>query len=337
LDNRTLKIAIDAMGGDHAPRNEVAGAVQALQEANNRFEIVFVGREHEIQAALAQHHPDGLSYSIVNATEVIEMHDVPTSALKAKKDSSLAVGMMLHKEGKVDAIVSVGNTGAVMAASTLILGRLKGVSRPTIGAILPTESGICILLDAGASVNCKPQHLLEFAVMGSIYAKEIFNRGNPKVGLLNIGEESIKGDEITQEAYTLLSRSQLNFIGNIEGRDVLKGKADVVVCDGFVGNVLLKFAESVLSVLKNKFQEHADRGILQRLWIWVISGTLRKILKVFDYQEHGGVPLLGVKGVAIIGHGNSTPKAIKNMIFKAEEMIKHRINQRIQEAIVALK
>jgi glycerol-3-phosphate acyltransferase PlsX len=338
LDNRGLKIAIDAMGGDLAPQNEVTGAVQALREADNRFEVVFVGRQKEIQDALDRHHADDVSYSIVHATEVINMHDVPLAALKAKKDSSIVVGMTLLRKGTVDAIVSVGNTGAVMAASTLILGRIEGISRPTIGAAFPTESGMCVLIDAGASVDCKPRHLLEFAVMGSLYAKEIFKcNASPRVGLLNIGEEAVKGDELTQKAYALLSRSSLNFIGNIEGKDVLRGKADVVVCDGFVGNVVLKFAESMFSVLKGKFRSYADKGMLQKLWMWMMSGTLRRILKVFDYQEHGGVPLLGVNGVAIIGHGSSTPKAIKNMIFKAEEMVNHRINERIQEAIATFE
>jgi glycerol-3-phosphate acyltransferase PlsX len=338
LENKRLKIAVDAMGGDLAPRNEVAGAIQALREANNRFEVVLVGKEDEIRAELDRHYrTSGLIFSIVHASEVIEMRDVPTSALKAKSNSSLAIAVNMHKEGTVDAIVSVGNTGAVMAASTLILGRLEGISRPTIGAVLPTETGSCILVDVGANVDCKPRHLLEFAVMGSIYAKEFFNSGNPRVGLLNIGEEAIKGDEVIQEAYALLSKSQLNFAGNVEGRDVLKGKADVVVCDGFVGNVLLKFAESVLSLLRKRFKRYAEQGTVQKLWMWSMSGTLRRILKAFDYQEHGGVPLLGVNGVAMVGHGNSTPKAIKNLILRAEEMVKHQVNQRIQEAIVALK
>lgn len=337
LGKKRIRISLDAMGGDFAPHNEIKGAVEALREANNRFEVVFIGKQDKIKQALTEYDTEGLNYSIVNATQVIGMEDSPVSALREKKDSTIAVGLDLHKERKVDAFVSAGNTGAVVSASTLVLGRLQRVSRPTIGAFFPSEQGVTLLLDAGAVTDCKPHFLHEFAVMGSIYAQLMFHRENPKIGLINIGEEERKGDELTKAAFKLLGNSNLNFIGNVEGRDILKGKADVVVCDGFTGNVILKFGESVIGVLKSKFTMYAERGLLKKVWMGMMRGTLRKILKEFDYQEYGGVPLLGIKGITIIGHGGSSPKAIKNMILKAEEMILQKVNERIESAMESMQ
>ena len=325
------------MGGDFAPKNVILGAVEALRQTNNRFEMLFVGTESILREELNRIQHQGLSYRVINATQVIDMQDGATVALKQKKDSSISVGISLQKEGNAEAFVSAGHTGAVMSASTLILGRINGVSRPTIGTFMPSETGACLVLDAGANVDCKPQHLYEFAVMGSIYVKTMLHIDNPSVGLLSIGEEPSKGNELTLEAHRLLSNSHLNFIGNIEGRDILKGKANVVVCDGFVGNVVLKFAESILDVLKIKFRKHAGENIFRKLWVGMMYGTLKKVLKDFDYQEYGGVPLLGVNGISIIGHGKSTPRAIKNMILRAEEMVRRNINQHIQEALIASK
>lgn len=326
------------MGGDFAPRNVIDGAIEALSTAGGVHEdvtVVLVGIEDQIKRELARYPTGSLRYEIVHASDVVSMDDIPTVALKQKKNSSIAVGLTLHKEGKVDAFVSAGNTGAVMSASTLVLGRLKGVGRPTIGAFFPSERGVCLLVDAGANVDCRPQHLLEFAIMGSIYTSFMLNAPNPTVGLLSIGEESTKGDELTQETHKLLADSKLNFVGNVEGRDILKGKAQVVVCDGFVGNVVLKFAESVMGLMKSRFRDYASRSILRKLWVGLMYGTMKKMLKDFDYQEYGGVPLLGVNGVSIIGHGGSTPKAIKNMIVKAEEMVRKQVTQHIQQALVA--
>jgi phosphate acyltransferase len=330
---KNIRISLDAMGGDFAPRNEIEGAIDALRTVNNRFEVVFVGPKDEIEDLLTEYSAKNLNYSIVNATQVIDMKDSPVSALREKKDSTITVGLNLHKNREVDAFVSAGNTGAVVSASTLILGRLQRVSRPTIGAFLPSEKGLTLLLDAGAVTDCKPHFLYEFAIMGSLYAQLMFNCEKPRIGLLNIGEEESKGDELSKSAYKLLENSSLNFVGNLEGRDILQGKADVVVCDGFTGNVILKFAESVIGLLKNKFKSYADRGVRQKVWMGMMRGTLRSILKEFDYQEYGGVPLLGVKGITIIGHGGSTPKAIKNMILKADEMIRKNINERIESAL----
>jgi glycerol-3-phosphate acyltransferase PlsX len=332
-----IRIAVDAMGGDFAPRNVVAGVIEALRESNNRFDVLLVGPESVVKDELHGRPENGLRCRVVDAPQVITMEDGAMAAVKQKKDSSIAVGVSLHKEGSADAFVSAGNTGAVMSASTLILGRIEGIGRPTIGAFFPTHGGLCLLLDAGANIDCKPQHLYEFAVMGSIYARKMLGLPNPKVGLLSIGEESSKGNSVTLEAHELLASSKLNFIGNVEGRDILRGKADVVVCDGFVGNVVLKFAEGVLDTLKAKLRDRASKSLFQKLWVGMLSGTLRSVMKDFDYQEYGGVPLLGVNGVSIIGHGKSTPKAIKNMILKAEEMVRKNITGTIRESVAAVR
>jgi glycerol-3-phosphate acyltransferase PlsX len=337
-NSKKIKIAVDAMGGDYAPENVIEGAIMALRESNNRFEIVFVGDEKKIKNELRKYDTIGLSYSIVDAPQVIGMDDIPTVALRRKKNSSIVVGMKLHSDGEVDAFASAGNTGAVLTAATFILGRIEGISRPTIGSVFPTESGRkSIMLDVGANVDCKPNHLFEFAIMGSIYSSEILGQKNPKVALLNIGEESTKGGDVVLQAYQLLSESKLNFVGNVEGRDILLGKADVIVCDGFVGNIVLKFAESVLGVLKRKLRNYAMRNIFRRLTFGLLARGLRKALKEFDYQEYGGVPFLGVNGVAIIGHGSSTAVAIKNMIYRAEETVYRKINQKIKEALKTYK
>jgi glycerol-3-phosphate acyltransferase PlsX len=328
-----ITIAVDAMGGDYAPSVVVDGALHALRERPGRFSVTLVGQRDKIDGELRKHSRQGVAggtCTVVHASEVIEMHDTPTAALKTKRDSSIGVGLTLHREGKANAFVSAGNTGAVLSASTLILGRIPGVGRPTIGALIPTAQDPCLLVDAGTNVDCRPRHLLEFAVMGSMYIAAMLGKANPAVGLLNIGEEENKGNETVQEAFGLLKNSKLNFSGNVEGRDVLKGNVDVVVCDGFVGNILLKFGESVPAFFKAKFTSFASASLPRKLIALVARNGLRSVMKELDYQEHGGVPLLGVNGVAIIGHGGSTPKAIKNMIFRAEEMVLRKVNQRIQ-------
>ena len=329
-----IKVAVDAMGGDFAPLNDVSGAIIAAEEKKDSLEIILVGKENLINEELKKHKIGLNNISVVNAADVITMHDSPTDSLKTKSDSSISVGINLVKDKKADAFISAGNTGAVMTASILKLGRIKGVGRPTIGSLFPTDKGKTMVFDVGASVDCKPNHLLEFAVMGSIYMKNVYGIEKPKIALLSVGEEKSKGDNLTIEAYELLERSGLNFIGNVEGRDVLRGKADIIVCDGFVGNVILKFAESVLDVMKSKFKAYADKGFLKKIWVGMMYGTLKNVvLKDFDYQEYGGVPLLGVNGITIIGHGKSSPIAIKNMIYKAEEMIRKEVNSKISEEL----
>jgi glycerol-3-phosphate acyltransferase PlsX len=321
------------MGGDHAPAAVVAGVAEALSESGNRFSVILVGQEEKVRPALAA-LPRAPEVTLVDAREVIDMHDASTAALKTKKNSSISVGISLHRDGKADAFVSAGHTGAVLSTSTLLLGRLNGVGRPTIGAMIPTEAAPCLLVDAGTNVDCRPRHLFEFAVMGSVYVSALFGKSNPSVGLLSIGEEETKGNETSLEAFRLLKASRLNFVGNIEGRDILKGKVDVAVCDGFIGNILLKFGESIPAFLKVKFRSFAARNPLNTIIVLLARKGMRAIMGELDYQEQGGVPLLGVNGVSIIGHGRSSPRAIKNMIFRAEEMVRHRVHLQIQEAML---
>lgn len=330
--NKKVSVVVDAMGGDFAPVNEIAGAIMACKEKGDALKIILTGKEEILKKELSKQNAAG-DIEIVNAGEVVTMEDSPTDVYKSKPDSSINVGLALLKEKKADAFISAGNTGAVMAASTLKLGRIKGVGRPTIGSIFPTDKRKVMVFDVGASVDCKPMHLKEFAIMGTIYMEHIFGVKNPSVGLLSVGEEKEKGNELTFEAYELLEKSGLNFFGNVEGRDVLNGKVDLIVCDGFVGNIILKFAEGVLDLLKAKFRSYADKSFGNKLWMGMIQGTLRAILKDFDYQEYGGVPLLGVDGVSIIGHGKSSPLAIRNMIYRAEEVVRKDVCGKIREEI----
>ncbi len=326
------------MGGDHAPGVVVEGTISAIREANGRFAAVLVGREDLIEKERAACERRGLAapahlLRVVHAPDVITMDDAPNAALRAKKASSIAVGLTLQRDATVQGFVSAGNTGAVLSASTLILGRVEGVGRPTIGALIPTTSQPSLLLDAGANVDCKPLHLFEFAVMGSIYMSSLRGIPHPRIGLLNIGEEETKGNEAARETFTLLKSSALNFIGNIEGRDVLAGRADVIVCDGFAGNILLKFGESIPAFMKAKFLAFSGKSIANKLVALVARNGLRTVMREMDYQEHGGVPLLGVNGVSIIGHGGSTAKAVSNMIYRAEEMIVHNVNTLIRKEL----
>lgn len=332
-----MRIALDAMGGDEAPLKIVEGGLDALRESNNRFELVLVGRKDQIESEVVRTSGSGLNYSVVDASEVIEMQETPSIAIKQKRDASMVVALNLHKEQKVDAVISAGNTGAFMTASTLILGRVKGVSRPAVGTPLPTVKDVCFLIDSGANSDSRPQHLVEFGTMGAIYAAEILKKDNPSVALLNIGEESSKGNELAQAAYPLLEESGLNFIGNVEGRDILMGKADVILSDGFVGNIVLKFAESILPALRQRFQSYASGNIFRAIRAVIAAGTLKNVLRGFSYEAQGGAPLLGVNGVSIIGHGGSTALAVKNMVLRAEEMINHNISKLIESSILKLE
>ncbi len=326
------------MGTDRAPAEDVLGAVQALRDptrGQEPFDLVLVGRQDEIERELARHPGvDRTRISIHHAPDVIAMGDEPAASVRSRVESSLVQGVRLHRDGVVHAFVSAGNTGAVMAASTFILGRLPGISRPTIASQFPAANGFCIVADVGANVDTRPRNLYEFAVMTSVYAETIFGYANPTVGLLNVGEEEGKGETRAVEAFELLRNSSLNFVGNVEGRDILKGETRVVVCDGFVGNIILKFAESVPGLLRTKIMQVVERGgWFSRIRVGVARGLLRAVFREFDYQEYGGVPLLGVNGVSIIGHGGSTALAVKNMIFKAEEMVRKEVNKKIGEAL----
>jgi glycerol-3-phosphate acyltransferase PlsX len=334
---KSLRIAIDAMGSDFAPVSEIAGAIQAAAELNNRaaVEFVFVGDETLIAAELAKHPNADIRYTICHASQVITMKDEPAAALRAKKDSSIVRGIELHRNGDADAFLSAGNTGAVMSGGTLILGRIRGVTRPTIASFFPTvRSQPTLVVDVGANVDCKPRFLYEFGVMGSIYVREVLGISNPRVALLNVGEEDSKGNTLVLEAHRMMRDSkEVHFVGNTEGRDILMGSVDVVVCDGFTGNIVLKFAESFVTLLRTKLKDFAARSLFNKISVALMVPTLRRVLKEFDYQEYGGVPLLGVNGVVIIGHGKSSPLAIKNMILRAVEVIDKNVNRRIEEAL----
>ena len=332
-NNLKCKIAVDALGSDFAPHNDVLGAMQAFKE-NGDFELFLVGDKDQISEVLLKHNYDFPEENIIHAPEQIKMSDHPTVAIRTKKNSSIVIGATLVKEKKVQAFVSAGNTGAMLAASTIIMGRIRGVGRPTIGASFPNaENKFTLLFDAGASVDSKPQHLLEYAAMGTIFAHEIYKVNNPTVGILNVGEEEEKGNELTFATHELLKNSKLNYIGNVEGRDVLNGKVDIIVCDGFVGNIILKFGESVIGFLKSKIKSYAEDGILNKVRALVTKTVLKVSLKDMDYQYHGGVPLLGVNGISIIGHGSSTPLAIKNMVLRAKEMYDQNIIEKFEESL----
>jgi len=326
------RIIVDAMGGDFAPTNAVLGALQAYNE-NKNFNLYLVGKQEAIRNVVSSNNLTFDESKIINTEQVIEMGDSPTVSLKTKPDSSLVVGAQWVRDKKADAFVSAGNTGAMMTVSTLIMGRIPGVGRPTIGAELPSVKGICYLYDVGAGKDAKPNHLFEYAVMGSIFAREMGGIDNPSVGVLSMGEEEGKGNDLSEEAAKLIKKSKLNFIGNVEGKDILGGKADVVVCDGFVGNIILKFGESVPKLLKHLLQQTAKQSFFDMLKIALTKGSLKKALKVLDYQEYGGVPLLGVNGISIIGHGSSTPKAIKNMVLLDYEMHTKNLVTKISNSI----
>lgn len=331
-NKKKCRIAVDAMGGDFAPLNQIKGAIEA-QAASRDIEVILIGNSEKITACLKQNELSFPESQIIHAEEIIDMDEAPTQAIRTKKQSSIVVGNKLLKENSIDAFVSAGNTGAMMASATLDLGRIKGCGRPTIGSIMPSEKGITTLFDVGASVDSKASHLVEYAIMGSIYVREIFNIPQPRVGLLSVGEEDAKGNEVTLNALPLLRKANINFVGNVEGRDILNGNVNVVVCDGFTGNIILKFGESVLTLLKNLIRGYAEKSFLNKIKALLIKNTLKDLLKGFDYQEHGGVPLLGVNGVCIIGHGSSTPKAMKNMILRAFDMHNKNLIEKIEKSL----
>ena len=310
-----MRIALDAMGTDDAPSSEVAGAIGALEAGDDALEIVLVGDEDRIRGELEGYsgYPSD-RLTIHHTSQTIEPEDSPALAVRKKPDSSIVVGLKLQKSGEVDAFVSGGSTGAVMAASLLILRPLPGVDRPTVGTTLPTAKDPLLLLDPGANIDCKPHHLVQFAQLGNIYAQDMMGLETPRVGLLNIGEEPEKGDELAVETYRLLSESDLNFIGNVEGRGIIGGGVDVLVCDGFVGNVLLKFYESVAEFIVALLRREIDNVDVEL--------HLEDAFQVLDYAEYGGAPLLGVNGVSIVCHGQSPPKAIRNAIGVAAQAVR---------------
>lgn len=327
-----MKIALDAMGGDRAPGVIVAGAIQALREYKD-LEVILVGDEKRVKRELAKYRTKGLPLSIIHASQVVEMDELPTTALRKKKDSSIMVAARLVKEKRAQAIVSAGNTGAAMVATKVVLGTLKGIERPAIATLIPHIQGVSILTDVGANVDCKPGHLLQFAIMGNAYAKKILGVERPKVGLLSVGKERIKGNELTRATYELLEKTSLNFIGNVEGRDIFNGSVDVIVCDGFIGNVALKTAESLAETIQGMLKREIKKNLLRKIGALLSRGAYRALKKRIDYSEYGGAPLLGINGVGIITHGGASALAIKNALRVAGEFINHKVNAHIVEAI----
>ncbi len=328
-----MRIAVDAMGGDYAPQKIVEGAVLAARESSH-VSIVLVGKPQEIEAELAKHDISGLSITLHPASQVIGMEHSPSKATKTMHDASIVVAMRLLHEKKVDAVVSAGNSGAVMTAALRILGRIHGVYRPAITTVLPTLSGHCMITDAGANTECKPEYLLQFAVMGKIAAETILDIKNPKVGLLSIGEEKEKGSHLTKHAYPLLEHCKdIEFVGNVEGRDIPRGKSDVVVCDGFVGNVVLKTMEGTADVIGKMLKTEITSSWMAKMGYLLIRSALKRFKKRVDYAEYGGAPLLGVNGVCIISHGKSSAKAIKNAVRVANLVSEKKIVERIREEI----
>lgn len=328
-----IRIAIDAMGGDHAPFSIVDGAVQAQKAYGDKVAITLVGDKTRIEKELATLGAVDSKIRIVHCGEVIGMGDEPAESVRKKKNSSIVVGMELQKKRECDAFISAGNTGAVMAASLLILGRLKGVNRPAIGTLFPNEKGKSLVLDVGANSDCKAINLYQFAIMGSIYFSHMFSSKNPTVGLLSIGEEKSKGNELTIESHKMISGADLNFIGNLEGRDILKGKADVVVCDGFVGNIILKFAESINSFLKESIRRKIKINPFAQVGALLMKPAFKDLKKNLDYSEYGGAPLLGINGVSIICHGGSSGKAIRNAVVMAKTMVTENVNNHIEQRV----
>lgn len=320
-------IAVDAVGGDKYPENPVRGAIQATEE-NEALSIILVGPESLVQKELAKHTYDENRILVEDAPQIIEMDESPAQAVKTKRESSIAVGLKLHKEGAVNGFVSAGNTGALLAASTLLLGKLEGVIRPTIAATYPTIKGYRLLLDVGANLEVRPEMLYQFALMGSIYTEQIMGIENPKLGLLNVGEEEEKGTEEIKETYDLLNGLP-NFIGNIEGRDILFGKSDVYLCDGFVGNLILKFGESIPGALRELIGPAVKQLELSDVEAKTVDKVLETAVATFNYERVGGVPFLGVNGVSMVGHGGSTPLAVKNMIINAVKCVENDINELI--------
>jgi glycerol-3-phosphate acyltransferase PlsX len=326
-------IGVDAMGGDLAPRVVIQGALEALRESSNSFEVALIGDEPQIRAEAGRLGVLDRLPRVMHAAEVIEMAESAAQSVRKKRDSSISVAARLHKSGETDAFVSAGNTGAVVAAALLEMGRIAQIQRPAIATVLPTPQGNVVILDVGATSDCKPSHLYQFAVMGSIYARLVLGIERPRVGLLNIGEEAEKGSELYYESHQLLKRSPIHFVGNVEGKDIILGTADVVVCDGFVGNVLLKFAESVIPSISTMIKDEISVHPLSMAAGLLLKPAFRRLKRRLDYAEVGGAPLLGVDGICIIGHGRSNPRAIKNAIKVAARCAEARVAESIRQEL----
>jgi glycerol-3-phosphate acyltransferase PlsX len=327
-----LRILVDAMGGDNAPDAIVNGSIDAIKSLEG-FDVTLIGDIDQINRAIALRKFSSPRLSVIYAKEVITNEDMPTRAIKSKKNSSMVVGFNMLKEKQGDVFVSAGNTGALLTGALLILGRIKGVDRPALGAVIPTKTGKCLIIDAGLNSTCKPINYVQFGLFGSIYIKGLLNKENPTVGLVNMGTEAKKGTEVLRQAYTLLSDSNLNFVGNIEGKDVPEGKVDVAVCDGYVGNVMLKFLEGSGSFFGAFLKGMFKRTIFSKLSMLFVMKDMIDFKKMMDPSENGGSPVLGVNGIVIKSHGNSNNKTIKNVIIKAYNLAKSSVFEQIQSSL----
>ena len=329
-------VAVDAMGGDAAPRVEVEGAILAARAYP--VKVLLVGRQEILRRELAEHLADNVAIEVVNATEVITMGDAVGKAVRAKRDSSVRVAARLVRDGRAHGLVSAGNTGVVMATAKIVMGTLPGVHRPALASVFPTLKGTAaVMIDVGANVDSTPQMLAEFAVMGEAYSRVICHQERPRVGLLSIGEEEHKGNDLTRQATPLLKESPIHFIGNVEGRDLYSGEADVIVCDGFTGNVALKVSEGLIETIKFMLQDSLSTTVTRKIGYVLARAAFDDFKSRVDYSEYGGAPLLGLKGVCIICHGRSNPNAIKNAIRVAMEFSKGHVNETIEAALRARK
>jgi len=329
-------IAIDAMGGDHAPQEIIKGCMLALDEYQD-ISLILVGQQDVLEKELAKYKSCKNRMSIQNASDVITTHEAPVSGIRSKKDSSMVVGLEMVKVKKTQAFISAGSTGALMVGSLLKVGRIKGIDRPALASIIPTKKQGVLLLDVGANAECKSINLVQFAMMGSIYMNKVFERSNSKVGLVNIGEEEEKGNELVKSAYQAMKTASCNFIGNVEARDIFEGNADVLVCDGFTGNIILKLIEGLADTIFLMLKIEFMRNILSKLAAWILKPALRNFKKKMDYTEYGGAPFLGIDGCIIKAHGSSNANAIKNAIRQAQNFIKGNVNELISKEIIKLE
>jgi glycerol-3-phosphate acyltransferase PlsX len=330
-------IALDAMGSDRRPKPEIEGAIQAARHYG--VHVLLIGPEATLRPELARYPAAaGLPVEIVHAGEVIGMDENPVQAVRSKRDSSIRVGLRLVREGRAVGFVTAGNTGAAMAAAKMVLGAIPGVDRPGLAAVFPTAQGtVSTLLDVGANVDCKPQNLEQFAVMGDVYFRAMFGTRHPRVGLLSIGEEASKGNDLTREAFQLLKHLPLNFVGNVEGRDLYNGHVDVIVADGFVGNVALKISEGVVNLVRNTLNESLRTTITRQVGYLLSRSAFADFKKRLDHTEYGGAPLLGVKGICFITHGSSNANAIKNAVRVAAEFAEKGINEKIEKELAGIR
>lgn len=326
-----MRIAVDAMGGDNAPVVEVEGAVAAAREFG--IHVTLVGDTVKVRQELAKHDCKGLDIIVQHAGEVVGMHDSASDAVRKKKDSSIRVAFELVKLGDADAVVSAGNSGATMAAGMFVLKRLKGIDRPAIAQLFPTLRGKTLVLDIGGNVDCKPLHLVQFAIMGEVYARHVMGLENPRIGLLSNGEEESKGNELTRETHSILKEIPLLYTGYVEGRDIFNGTVDVVVCDGFVGNVVLKLSEGLAEAVGKMLRDEIQKSFLSKLGYLLCRKAFNNFKKKVDYAEYGGAPLLGIDGVGMICHGGSSTKAIKNAVRFAHEYVQKGVNKRMAEKL----